>query len=43
MELAKAYQENKEIQAAQDPIYGEGATEYLGRALEAFYFHEAEA
>lgn len=37
LEIAKAYQENKEIQAAQDSIYGEGSTEYIGRAMEAFY------
>ena len=37
LEIAKAYQENKEIQAAQDSIYGEGSTEYMGRAMEAFY------
>lgn len=37
LELAKAYQENKELQDAQDSIYGAGATEYIGRAMEAFY------
>jgi len=37
LEIAKAYQENKEIQAAQDSIYGEGSTEYIGKAMEAFY------
>lgn len=35
--LANAYQTNKEIQAAQDSIYGEGATAYLGTVMEAFY------
>ena len=37
MEIAKAYQENEEIKAAQDSIYGKGTTEYMGRAMEAFY------
>ncbi len=37
LEIAKAYRESKEFQQAQDSIYGEGATEYIGRALEAFY------
>lgn len=37
LELAKAYQENKELQNAYDSIYGAGVTEYIGRAMEAFY------
>ena len=37
MEIAKAYQTNQEIQAAQDSIYGEGFTAYMGSALEAYY------
>ena len=37
MEIAKAYQENEEIKAAQDSIYGKGTTEYMGKAMEAFY------
>lgn len=37
LEIAKAYQTDKEIQAAQDSIYGEGSTAYMGRAMEAFY------
>ncbi len=37
LELAKAYQENKELQNAYDSIYGAGATEYIGKAMEAFY------
>lgn len=37
LELADAYQTNKKIQAAQDSIYGEGATAYIGTAMEAFY------
>lgn len=36
-EIAKAYQTNQEIQMAQDSIYGDGATAYAGRAMEAFY------
>lgn len=37
LEIAQAYQNDREIQAAQDSIYGEGATEYMGKAMEAFY------
>ena len=37
LEIAKTYRENKEMQAAQDSIYGAGATEYMGKAMEAFY------
>lgn len=37
LEIANAYQTNKEIQAVQDSIYGEGATAYIGTAMEAFY------
>jgi len=37
LEIAKAYQENEEIQAAQDSVYGKGTTEYMGKAMEAFY------
>lgn len=37
LEIAKAYRENKELQEAQDSVYGAGATEYIGRAMEAFY------
>lgn len=36
-ELAAAYRTNAEIQAAQDSVYGEGTTEFVGRAMEAFY------
>ena len=37
LELAKAYQTNREMQKVQDSIYGEGRTEFFGRAIEAFY------
>lgn len=37
LEIAKAYQENEELKAAQDSIYGKGTTEYMGKAMEAFY------
>lgn len=33
MKIEEMYQENKEIQAAQDSIYGNGATAYIGRAI----------
>ncbi len=38
LELASAYQNNQEIQKAQDRVYGEGTTAYIGQAMEAFYF-----
>ncbi len=37
LEIAAAYRTDPKIQEAQDSIYGEGATEYMGRAMEAFY------
>lgn len=36
-DIQLAYQTNKEIQAAQDSVYGEGVTAYIGIAMEAFY------
>lgn len=33
----KEYRTNKEIQAVQDSIYGEGTTEFIGQVIEAFY------
>lgn len=35
LELAAAYRTNTDIQTAQDRVYGEGSTEFIGRALEA--------
>ncbi|MBP3543843.1 MAG: MerR family transcriptional regulator [Lachnospiraceae bacterium] len=37
LEMAKEYQNNKEVQAGIDSVYGVGATAYLGEALEAYY------
>lgn len=37
LDLGQLYQTNKEVQQIQDSIYGEGATEFWGRAIEAFY------
>lgn len=37
LELATAYQMNPEIQKTQDAIYGKGVTQFLGKALTAFY------
>ena len=37
LEMAAAYRTNREIQAAQDSVYGEGTTEFIGQAMEAFY------
>lgn len=36
-QMADAYQNNREIQTAQDAVYGDGATAYMGKAIEAFY------
>ena len=36
-EIASAYQNNPEIQKAQDDVYGEGVSEFIGRAMEVFY------
>lgn len=37
LEMAAAYRTNVEIQKAQDSVYGEGTTEFIGQAIEAFY------
>ncbi len=37
LEMASAYRTNTEIQIAQDRIYGDGTTEFVGRAIEALY------
>lgn len=37
LELAAAYRTNRDIQSAQDRVYGEGSTEFIGRAIEAYY------
>ena len=37
LEMAAVYCTNSEIQAAQDRVYGEGATEFVGQAIKAFY------
>lgn len=37
LEMASAYRTNTEIQSAQDSIYGDGTTEFIGRAIEALY------
>ena len=37
LEIADLYQTNQEIQKAQDISYGEGATEFFSKAIEAFY------
>ncbi|MGN0436401.1 MAG: MerR family transcriptional regulator [Wujia sp.] len=41
LEMAAAYRTNPEIQTAQDSVYGEGTTEFIGQALEAFYSSES--
>lgn len=37
LDMAKEYQNNKKMQMGLDKVYGEGTTEYIGKALEAFY------
>lgn len=37
LELAQGYQTNDMIQKVQDSLYGDGATAYIGQAIEAFY------
>ncbi|MDE7478641.1 MAG: MerR family transcriptional regulator [Lachnospiraceae bacterium] len=37
LELAARYQTNEMIQKVQDSIYGDGATAYIGQAIQAFY------
>lgn len=37
LELAAAYRANRQMQEVQDSIYGKGSTEFIGRAIEAFY------
>lgn len=41
LEVAELYQTNQEIQKVQDSIYGEGATGFFGKAIEAFYQHDS--
>lgn len=40
LDMAAAFCSNPEIQAAQDKIYGEGASDFIGRAMQAFYKKE---
>lgn len=37
LDLAAQYQNSRQLQEAQDKVYGEGATAFMGKALEAFY------
>ena len=37
MDLAKSYQENAELIKAMDSVLGDGASKYIGEAIEAFY------
>lgn len=37
LELAREYKNNKEMQVNLDKVYGEGSTQFIGEALEAFY------
>jgi hypothetical protein len=37
MDIAKGYQENEELIAALDSVYGSGSAKYIGEAIESFY------
>ena len=37
LELAKAYRKDGRMQKVLDSVHGEGTTEYIGQAIEAFY------
>ncbi|MCR5196442.1 MAG: MerR family transcriptional regulator [Pseudobutyrivibrio sp.] len=37
LDIARGYQENEELAAGIDSIYGSGAAKYIGEAIEAFY------
>ena len=37
MDIAKGYQENKELAQGVDSVYGSGAAKYIGEAIESFY------
>ena len=37
MDIAKEYQENEELIAGLDSVYGSGSARYIGEAIESFY------
>ena len=37
MDIAKGYQENEELMKGVDSVLGDGASRYIGEAIEAFY------
>ncbi len=37
LDIARGYQENEELAAGIDSIYGSGSAKYIGEAIEAFY------
>lgn len=41
LDLAKSYQTNVDVQRFTDSVYGDGATLFLGKAIEAFYKRKA--
>ncbi len=41
LNLAKSYQTNVDVQRFTDSVYGDGATLFLGKAIEAFYKRKA--
>lgn len=41
LEVAGLYQTNQKIQKVKDSIYGEGVTDFFGKAIEAFYQHDS--
>ena len=42
LDIAKGYQENEELMKGVDSVLGEGASKYIGEAIEAFYSREEE-
>ncbi|MCR4657476.1 MAG: MerR family transcriptional regulator [Lachnospiraceae bacterium] len=37
LDIAKEYQENEELMAGLDSVYGSGSAKYIGEAIESFY------
>ncbi len=40
LDMAKGYQENEALAKGMDSVYGDGAANYIGKAIEAFYGSE---
>jgi len=37
MDIARGYQEDKELMKGVDSVYGSGSAKYIGEAIESFY------